>query len=197
MPQAQQIQAFGPQYAGPVLRAPSPSSSIESADHQDETSLSDSELSPYDFAMKWDKKIRLNDPRPDEEAANKEPLLLPRPKTAAEEKLLHERVMINLREQVRLLEDESLFEQTVLRGSKVGLEQQPSTNDIDEIMHSLMSPSTSIGSAAIIQRAGSSGTALSIGNARTRSQDTAGGNGTDSSGTTVDKRPTKGKGKAR
>jgi hypothetical protein len=48
-----------PSYAPPVLRAPSPASSVGTAHHPDATSLSDSEetLSNDAFANKWEQKI--------------------------------------------------------------------------------------------------------------------------------------------
>jgi hypothetical protein len=47
---------------------------------------------------------------------------------------------------VQELEDNELFEQTLLRGSQAALEQQPSTSDIDALMRSMMvARSTSIG----------------------------------------------------
>ena len=48
--------------------------------------------------------------------------------------------MKRLRDRVKQLEDDELFEQMLLRGTQVGLEQ-PSSDDIDDIMRSLMSTS--------------------------------------------------------
>ncbi len=56
---------------------------------------------------------------------------------------LFEQVMDNLRREVRLLQENDLFEQTVLRGSLVTDEQQPSS-DIDAIMRSMMGPPASV-----------------------------------------------------
>ena len=48
-------------------------------------------------------------------------------------------VMANLQHEVRLLEENNMFEQTVLRGSLVTEELHPSS-DIDAIMRSMMAP---------------------------------------------------------
>lgn len=53
---------------------------------------------------------------------------------------MFEVVMKRLRDRVKQLEDDELFEQMLLRGTQVGLEQ-PSSDDIDGIMRSLMSTS--------------------------------------------------------
>lgn len=45
------------------------------------------------------------------------------------------------------LEENELFEQTLLRGSQVTLEQQPSTNDIDALMRSMMVAPSAAGQA--------------------------------------------------
>jgi hypothetical protein len=46
--------------------------------------------------------------------------------------------MRNLRQKVHELEEDELFERTLLRGSQAGLEPQPSSGDIDVIMRSMM-----------------------------------------------------------
>lgn len=48
-------------------------------------------------------------------------------------------IMNNLRREVHLLEENNMFEQTILRGSQITEELQP-TSDIDAIMRSLMGP---------------------------------------------------------
>ena len=54
--------------------------------------------------------------------------------------VMFEVVMKRLRDRVKQLEDDELFEQMFLRGTQVGLEQ-PSSDDVDGIMRSLMSTS--------------------------------------------------------
>lgn len=85
MPQFHQILTGGPQYAPPVLRAPSPTCSIGTAYGDDATSLSDKDLDQDEFERKCEDRLRLNMPRPEEIEANIDPKL-PRPKTATEEK---------------------------------------------------------------------------------------------------------------
>ena len=46
--------------------------------------------------------------------------------------------MACLRNEVRQLEENELFERTLLRGSQVALEELPSTADIDALMRSMM-----------------------------------------------------------
>lgn len=52
---------------------------------------------------------------------------------------LYDRVMHSLRFQVHQLEENELFEQALLRGSQAALEQQPTSNDINTLMRSMMS----------------------------------------------------------
>ncbi|PSR70554.1 hypothetical protein PHLCEN_2v13593 [Hermanssonia centrifuga] len=141
------IHSGDPAYAPPVLRAPSPSSSIGTEYDQDETPHHESLacMPDTDFAHLSLARLNLHNPRQEEAAANKDPLLR-RPKSQKEERAnseLFEQVMDNLRREVRLLQENDLFEQTVLRGSLVTDEQQPSS-DIDAIMRSMMGPPTSL-----------------------------------------------------
>ena len=53
--------------------------------------------------------------------------------------VLYDQVMGNLRQAVAQLEENELFEQTLRRGSQAALQIQPSTNDIDALMRSMMS----------------------------------------------------------
>ena len=53
--------------------------------------------------------------------------------------VLYDHVMGNLRQAVAQLEENELFEQTLRRGSQAALQIQPSTNDIDALMRSMMS----------------------------------------------------------
>lgn len=50
--------------------------------------------------------------------------------------------MRSLRHQVQQLEENELFEQTLMRGSQAILEQPPTTNDIDVLMQSMMGVTT-------------------------------------------------------
>ncbi|KAK2465400.1 hypothetical protein APHAL10511_002754 [Amanita phalloides] len=126
------------EYAPPVLRAPSPASSVGTVYGEDQTSLSDLELSDEALAKKYEELLDLHKPRKEEEAAIL-PVLLERPeKGSQEEQELYEKVMLSLRRQVRELEENDLFDQMLLRGSQAGLVQPPSTNDIDKLMRSMM-----------------------------------------------------------
>ena len=61
------------------MRAPSPSSTIGTDYAPDQTTMVDSELSDSDFARKCEETIGLNNPRADEDEANRDPLILSRP----------------------------------------------------------------------------------------------------------------------
>lgn len=75
-----------PEYAPPVLRAPSPASSVGTTYGPDQTSFSDSEhqISQVAFERKWLAKLNLDKPRKEEEEANENPLL-PRTENKDEE----------------------------------------------------------------------------------------------------------------
>ncbi|KAF5360595.1 hypothetical protein D9756_005041 [Leucocoprinus leucothites] len=134
-----------PEYAPPVLRAPSPASSVGTTYGPDQTSFSDSEqqLSQPAFEKKWLAKLELDKPRKEEEEANESPLI-PRAESKEEEHAMVERIIKNLRVKIRQLEEDELFEQTLLRGSQVGLEARPTTNDIDSLMKSMMGTGMSL-----------------------------------------------------
>lgn len=76
------------EYAPPVLRAPSPASSIGTTYGQDQTELSDSEeqLSHIDFEKKVQERLQLGVARQEEELANRDPLLIRAQKGSPEEK---------------------------------------------------------------------------------------------------------------
>lgn len=148
-----------PEYAPPVLRAPSPASSVGTTYGEDETSHSDAELDQDAFAQKWLTKLDLDKPRKEEEEANESPLI-PRSGNKDEENgayvvvsvgwgtngslAMVEKILKNLRAKIKQLEEDEMFEQTLLRGSQVGLETKPSTNDIDSLMKSMMGTGMSL-----------------------------------------------------
>ncbi|KAI1793338.1 hypothetical protein LXA43DRAFT_972003 [Ganoderma leucocontextum] len=137
------------QYVPTIMRAPSPSSTIGTDYGPDETTIVDSELSEHDFFRKCEEMVGINRPRPDEDEANRDPLILPRPMsrhklTALEEKQMFEQVMNNLRAAVKQLEEDELFEQTAVNGADVVLDDPTaSSEDVDAIMQSLMGLSAS------------------------------------------------------
>ena len=63
------------EYAPPVLRAPSPASSVGTVYGEDQTSLSDLELNDEALAKKYEDLLDLRKPRKEEEEANQSPLL--------------------------------------------------------------------------------------------------------------------------
>ncbi|GJE97126.1 hypothetical protein PsYK624_133370 [Phanerochaete sordida] len=135
------VHSGDPGYAPPVLRAPSPTDSIGTDYGPDETTPDEESLTDAEFDLMCRQHLRLGDVRPDEMRANIDPIL-PKPKNVDEERLLYYQVMNGLRAQVRRLQEDHLFEQTVLRGSVVADERQPMSHDIDVILQSMMGTST-------------------------------------------------------
>ncbi|KAI9058243.1 hypothetical protein FKP32DRAFT_1636107 [Trametes sanguinea] len=138
-------------YVPTIMRAPSPSSTIGTDYGSDETDFVDSELNENEFARKCEEVVGINRPRPEEEEANRDPLLYPRhmrPKmTESEEKQLFHQVMNNLRAAVKRLEEEELFEQTAVQSAAVALDDPvPSSENLDDILRSLVDVSTENGS---------------------------------------------------
>jgi len=76
------------EYAPPVIRAPSPASTIGTVYGEDQTSFSDSEgvLIQHAFEAKWLDRLGLDLPRPEEELAEKDPLIVRLPAGSDEEK---------------------------------------------------------------------------------------------------------------
>lgn len=60
MPNSQLIHGGDPAYAPPVIRPPSPASSVGTAYQADQTSQSDTELSKEEFEQKWLGKLNLD-----------------------------------------------------------------------------------------------------------------------------------------
>ena len=78
------IHTADPAYAPPVLRAPSPSSSIGTNYDSDKTTEFESSMSDAEFARMCEDNLQLGRPRSDEIAACKDPLLA-RPHSKEEE----------------------------------------------------------------------------------------------------------------
>ncbi|KAA1475606.1 hypothetical protein DENSPDRAFT_805993 [Dentipellis sp. KUC8613] len=129
-----------------VQRAASPSDSIDTAYGADTTSAEDAECSPDAFEGRIMAALRLHEPREDEVLATTGPVLLPKPKSAVEEKLLFEQVMRSLRWHVQRLQEEVCVEDmAVAFMSRTHDEPAPSAaGDVHAIMASVMgSPGTS------------------------------------------------------
>jgi hypothetical protein len=136
-----------PEYADPVIREPSPASSVGTVYGPDQTTSSDEELDQADFERKWEAKLNLRLPTKAEEDAELHDPLLPRPSTAVEEQEQFQRTLNKLRAAVEELEENELFEQTMLRGSQAALEEEMIPNDIDTLMLSMMGGSSRITTA--------------------------------------------------
>ncbi|KAI6044754.1 hypothetical protein EDC04DRAFT_2889433 [Pisolithus marmoratus] len=136
---AQLIHASDPAYAPPVIRPPSPASSVGTVYEPDQTSHSDTELSKEEFEQKWLAKLHLDDLKIEEEEKLHPVLIDPRPPPdSPEEKLLVQNILTGLRSRVRQLEEDAVFQQLIMSGSKIGLERAPSDNDIDALMRNMM-----------------------------------------------------------
>lgn len=92
MPHNRQIHSGDPAYASPVIRPPSPASSVGTAYGPDETSLSDSELAQDTFERKWTANLRLNEPK-DEEVHNLKDVLVTPPSDPGEQKCVSDNVV--------------------------------------------------------------------------------------------------------
>lgn len=55
-------------------------------------------------------------------------------------------ILHNLRLHIQKLEENEIFERTLLRGSQAALEPQPTTTDIDLLMKGMMGPAMSLDS---------------------------------------------------
>ncbi|KAJ7643833.1 hypothetical protein FB45DRAFT_896185 [Roridomyces roridus] len=144
MSRPQPATAANPEYGdAAVIRSPSPASSVGSVYPPDQTSFSDSEtmLDKRAFERKMDVKLDLRRAMKEEEEADVDPLL-PRPETFVEERIVSEKILRNLRNRVAELEENELFEQTMLRGSQAGLEEYDIPQDIDKLMRGMMGLST-------------------------------------------------------
>ncbi|KAJ3517431.1 hypothetical protein NLJ89_g510 [Agrocybe chaxingu] len=148
------------EYADPLLRPPSPASSVGTAYDPDQTSHSDGELSQPAFEKKCEERIRLHIPRPEEISANMEPLLFVTPllggkpvwwgETELDQQTaqtVHQAVMASLRSKVAAIKEDEIFEDILLRGSKIAYEPNPTSNDVDALMRSMMGPAMNLGGA--------------------------------------------------
>ncbi|KAJ7778384.1 hypothetical protein B0H16DRAFT_1503321 [Mycena metata] len=137
-----------PEYADPVIREPSPASSVGSVYGPDQTASSDSEsqIDQPAFERKWADRLDLRRATREEELADADPLF-PRPSTAMEERVLSERIVRNLRMKVEELEENELFERTMLRGSQAGLEEQTIPRDVDALIRGMMASGPSAANA--------------------------------------------------
>ncbi|KAI0766439.1 hypothetical protein BD413DRAFT_672957 [Trametes elegans] len=130
-------------YVPTIMRAPSPSSTIGTDYGPDDTDLADSGITQAQLERKCEEMAGIHYPRPEEEEANRDPLVHPRPLrvklTLLEERQMHEHVMVNLRAAVKRLEEEELFEQTAVKSAAVVLDDPtPSSSDLDEVLRGLM-----------------------------------------------------------
>ena len=105
------------EYASPVLRAPSPASSVGTAYGADETSLSDSELSQTDFERKCKERLQLGEPRPEEGRAELGQLLIPRPPEGSPEEKCEQLWLTT--SYFQLMYADFFFEYSALRSSDV------------------------------------------------------------------------------
>ncbi|KAG6848666.1 hypothetical protein H0H93_015037 [Arthromyces matolae] len=128
------------EYATPVIRSASPASTIGTIYPEDQTSFSDSEeaMSQSVFESKCIARIGLDIPRPEEMEADNDPILPRHPPGSVEEQHLFRSVYSRLSAAVRDLEDNEIFEETLLRGSQAAQEILPTTDDIDVLMRSMM-----------------------------------------------------------
>lgn len=140
MPHTQQIHAGDPAYASPVIRPPSPASSLGTAYGPDDTSLSDSGLSQDVFEQKWIANLGLDEPKHDEVHNSKDPLII-YPSDPQEQKLLFEEILRGFRQRVQQLEEDEIFQQAVINGSQIGKEQLPSADNVENLIQNMIGAS--------------------------------------------------------
>lgn len=85
---AQQIHPGDPAYAPPLIRPPSPASSIGTSYGLDETTASDTELDDAEFARKCEASLHLDAPGDQERRATRT-VLLPHSATREDERSTH------------------------------------------------------------------------------------------------------------
>ncbi|KZT27428.1 hypothetical protein NEOLEDRAFT_1060813 [Neolentinus lepideus HHB14362 ss-1] len=124
-------------YILPDFRTPSPASSLGTKYDPDETSPSDWEIDDETWDKKMQGVLALDEMSEAERLANEDPKL-PKPKTQAEERQLHEQVMAKLRAAVDQLGEDERFEQLASRGSRIETQPKPVSGDLDVILQSLM-----------------------------------------------------------
>ncbi|KAI5118251.1 hypothetical protein M0805_007500 [Coniferiporia weirii] len=146
MSSARHIHTVDPVYAPPVLRAPSPTDTISTEYGPDETSISDLTLTDEEFAKRVDEEIGLRKTKWSDSGVVKS-IILPRTNDSKEEAAMFERVMANLRGEVKALEEEELFESVSLKNPGPAFAQEPTPRDIDIIMQSML-PSSNTGGTA-------------------------------------------------
>ncbi|KAL5512769.1 hypothetical protein ACEPAG_3035 [Sanghuangporus baumii] len=136
---AQPSHTVNPVYATPVLRAPSPAESINTEYGQDDSSIADAGTDDEEFARQIEEQIGLRR-MTWQEAGSPKPVILPRPqKDSKEEQQLFERVMKNLREKVKEIEDEELFDSVVtLNPGPAFVPTDPTAQDVEAIMRSML-----------------------------------------------------------
>ncbi|EJC98899.1 uncharacterized protein FOMMEDRAFT_31482 [Fomitiporia mediterranea MF3/22] len=127
-----------PVYATPVIRAPSPAESINTEYGRDESSVMDADVDDEEFARRTEEQIGLRRTTW-AEAGPPKPVILPRTKDAKEEQMMFERVMKNLREKVKELEDEELYDTIIQQNpGPAFFTPEPSSRDIETIMRSML-----------------------------------------------------------
>lgn len=125
-------------------------------------------------------------------AAEVDPLV-PRPIHEVDRRAMCDAILHNLRLHIQKLEENEIFERTLLRGSQAALEPQPTTTDIDLLMKGMMGPAMSLhrkkaGMMAPSSQAVTNGPWNNYGVAVTPNVSMNGGGGEGVSGTTVGKR---------
>ncbi|KAJ7914830.1 hypothetical protein B0H13DRAFT_1611156, partial [Mycena leptocephala] len=131
-----------PEYADPVIREPSPASSVGTVYGPDQTASS--ELDQPTFERKWEDRLTYAVP-PGMRNSPTQTLYFPvrRPPWKSVASLfIFKSGPAELRAKVDELEENELFEQTMLRGSQASLEEETIPKDIDSLMLSMMGPSS-------------------------------------------------------
>ena len=159
MPSQVEMQTVDPTYSSALVPAPSPTSTIGSRLPEDETDPDDAMLTQEEFDAKCWKALQIDEPTAEETAAMRRPLYYAGHEMEPEKAgrlaefvawnasdlfVLPAKVvpviMQKLRAEIKKLQDNELFEQTILKGSQVGQDSLTPTGDIDSIVQSMLEP---------------------------------------------------------
>jgi len=128
-------------YARPVVRPPSPTGSINTEYGPDETDPIDLVLSDEEFERRVLAELRINEPTENENWSDSMPIRFPVFQAGShEERVVYQHTLFTLRKRVEELEEDEMFLNIVHKGSQAQLDAPLSTNNIDAIMQSMMSP---------------------------------------------------------
>ncbi|VDC07376.1 unnamed protein product [Peniophora sp. CBMAI 1063] len=127
-------------YARPALmRPPSPAGSINTEYGPDETDPKELAMSDEEFERKILAELKIDQPADPEVQADMMPIRFPFFQPGShEERVVYQHTLYMLEKRVQELDENELVESIMMRGSSVQMDTPTSSNDVDEIMRSMM-----------------------------------------------------------